>query len=136
MNRTVLIVDDDPDLAHAITIELERMSLEVVYAPHYDAAVRALSSTHVPRLVCVDLELPTRSGYDLCEYIRGAMRRVRVPILVMSDSAFPEEMAHAEEAGADAFMKKPFSLRDFGAYIESLLASTRASELDEPRVEA
>jgi DNA-binding response OmpR family regulator len=64
MNRLVLIVDDDPDLTSGMTAELQRMSLEVVSALHYDAAIKALSVARTPRLICIDLELPTQSGYD------------------------------------------------------------------------
>ena len=128
MKRLVMIVDDDPDLAREMAGELERMDIEVLCALHYDAATSLLASAREPGLVCVDLELPTRSGYELCEYIRDTLGIRRVPILVTSGSAFPEDMACAEEAGADAFMKKPFSMRDFIASVDSLLARTRAAE--------
>ena len=136
MNRLVLIVDDDPDLAYGMAAELERMNLTAVCALHYEAALGELEAGNVPRLICVDLELPTRSGYELCEHIRGVLGLAHVPVLVTSDSAFPEEMARAEEAGADAFMKKPFALRDFRAYVEVLLDATRLSQPDDCRAEA
>src|SRR5580700_8561875 len=136
MKRLALIVEDDPELQKAMTTELERMDFEVLSALHYDAAVHQLTTAGRPGFVCVGLELPTQSGYELCAYIRGPLGRARVPILVTSDSRFPEEMACAEEAGADAFMKKPFSMRDFCASVRALLARTRASEPEEQPVEA
>jgi DNA-binding response OmpR family regulator len=136
MKPVVLVVDDDPELSLRMVAELERMDLEVLCALHYEAAVQALEARRFPSVVCVDLELPTRSGYELCEYIRGTLGRARVPILVTSDSAFPEGMACAEEAGADAFMKKPFSMRDFVASVDALLGRTRASEPGARPVEA
>jgi two-component system OmpR family response regulator len=78
--------------------------------------------------VCIDLELPTQSGYELCEYIRGPLGLTRVPILVTSDSGLPKDMANAEEVGANAFLKKPFSMRQLAAYVEALFARTRQSE--------
>jgi DNA-binding response OmpR family regulator len=117
----VLVVEDDPDLQRAMVFELERMNFEVLGALHYEAAVHQLESTSRPRLVCVDIGLPTRSGYELCEYIRGAMRASRVPILVTSETAMPEDLACAEEAGATAFLKKPFSMRDFSSHVRELL---------------
>src|SRR3569832_1938272 len=105
MKPVVLVVDDDPELSLRMASELERMDLEVLCALHYEAAVQALETARVPHIVCIDLELPTRSGYELCEYIRGTLGHAGVPILVLSDSAFPEDMVCAEEAGADAFMK-------------------------------
>jgi DNA-binding response OmpR family regulator len=130
MRRLALIVDDDPELQRAMTTELERMNFEVLGALHYDAAVHQLMTAKRPGFVCVDLELPTRSGYELCEYIRGPLGRANVPILVTSDSSFPEDMASAEEAGADAFLRKPFSMRAFTDYVEALLERVPESEED------
>src|SRR6185295_16064019 len=108
-------------LQKAMSAELERLDFVVIGALHYDAAVNQLTAAGVPHFVCVDLGLPTRSSYELCEYIRGPLGLARVPILVTSDSGFPEDMACAEEAGADAFLKKPFSMREFSTYVEALL---------------
>src|SRR5258708_38421834 len=91
--QRVLVVEDDPDLQKSMSVELERMSLEVLGALHYEAAVEHLTTAPWPALVCVDLELPTRSGYELCEYIRGPLGRLGVPILVTSDTGRPEDIA-------------------------------------------
>src|ERR1700733_5876338 len=121
MKRLALIVDADPELQKAMNAELERMDFKVLSALHYDAAVHQLATAAGrPGFVCVDLELPTRSGYELCESTRGPLGRARVPILVTSDSRFPDGMASAEEAGASAFLKKPFSMRAFTSYVEEL----------------
>jgi DNA-binding response OmpR family regulator len=127
MRRFMLIVEDDPFLQRTMTTELEKMDFDVQGALHYDAAVDHLAARR-PHLVCVDLELPTRSGYELCEYIRGPLGLARVPILVTSDSGFPRAMANAEEVGANAFLKKPFSMRLLTNYIEALLGGTHRSE--------
>ncbi len=121
MRRVALIVDDDPALQKAMTDRLERMGFEVRGALHYDDAVGKLAAFGEPSLLCVDLGLPTQSGYELCEYIRGPLGLRRVPILVMSESWFPEDMASAEEVGANAFLKKPFSMQEFGSHVEALL---------------
>ena len=127
MKRFALIVEDDPTLQTAMTRELERMSFDVAGALHYDAAVGHLA-TRRPQLVCVDLELPTQSGYELCEYIRGPLGLARVPILATSDSCLAKDMASAEEAGANAFLRKPFSMRQLTNYIDALLTKIPRSE--------
>jgi DNA-binding response OmpR family regulator len=135
MRHLALIVEDDPALQRAMTEELERMNFEVLGAIHYDAAVRQLATARRPGLVCVDLVLPTRSGYELCEYIRGSLGLARVPILMMSASGFPEDRMCAEEAGADAFLHKPFSMHQFADHVEALLDRTPPSA-QETREEA
>ena len=127
MTRFALVVDDDPALLRAMIHQLERMGFEATGALHYEAAVLQLASQR-PNLVCVDLELPTLSGYDLCEHIRGPLGLTGVPILVMSDSCFARDMANAEEAGANAFLKKPFSMHQLTNYVEALLRKPHRSE--------
>lgn len=120
MRRLALIVEDDPALQASMSVQLTKMSFDVISAHHYGAAVEQLSEKK-PQLVCVDLELPTQSGFELCEYIRGPLGLTRVPILVTSDFGFPGTMASAEEAGANAFLKKPFTMRQLESYVEALL---------------
>lgn len=120
MKRLALVVEDDPELQEEMLAHLARLDFDTCSALHYDEAVERLASCS-PHLVCVDIGLPTRSGYELCEYIRGQLALDHVPILVTSDSGFPEDMANAEEAGANAFLKKPFSMRELTDYIEALL---------------
>ena len=127
MRGVALIVEDDPHLQKAMSVHLAAMDFEVRVAPHYEAAVGHLTTAGEPSIVCVDIELPTASGYEVCEYIRGPLGLRRVPILVTSDSGFPEDMASAEEAGANAFLKKPFSMREFGTFVEALLAEAPSS---------
>jgi DNA-binding response OmpR family regulator len=127
VKRVVLIVEDDPRLQKAMIAELGRMDFNAFGALHYDAAIDLLARRR-PHLVCIDLELPTQSGYDLCEHIRGPLGLTRVPILVTSESGLPKDMANAEEVGANAFLKKPFSMRQLAAYVEALLAKIKKSE--------
>jgi DNA-binding response OmpR family regulator len=76
----------------------------------------------------VDLELPTESGYELCELIRETPDFAKIPILVTSDSSDPEHMAFAERAGANAFLRKPFSMKELARYIDALVRNTKRSE--------
>jgi DNA-binding response OmpR family regulator len=127
MKDLALVVEDDPDLLRAMAAELERMGFEVLTALHYEAAVEHLALRGRPRLACIHLELPTRSGYELCETIRARVHASELPILVMSASALPEDIACAEEAGANAFLTKPFSTRQFAGACRALLDRTSPS---------
>lgn len=53
---------------------------------------------------------------------------LHVPILVTSDRSFPEDMAHAEVAGANAFLKKPFTMKSLLKYVTALLDGPRSSQ--------
>jgi DNA-binding response OmpR family regulator len=92
----------------------------------YRGAVSWLAAS-VPNLVCLDLTLPRESGFELCEHIRSDPRLRFVPILVMSERSSPEEMAHAEYVGANAFLKKPFTREKLLKYVITLLDGPNAS---------
>jgi DNA-binding response OmpR family regulator len=125
--RYALIVDDDPELQTAMSRHLERMRFDVVRALHYAAAIVQLAARR-PHLVCVNLELPTQSGYELCEYIRGPLGLTCVPILATSDSRLARDIASAEEAGANAFLKKPFTMDQFTRCVEALVGERHRSD--------
>jgi len=125
--RAALIVEDDPGLQRVMTDHLGRMRFDVAGVFHYAAAAEHLLSRR-PHIVCVALELPTQSGYELCEYIRGPLGFKQVPILVTSHSASARDMASAEEAGANALLKKPFTMRQLTRYVEALLGEAHRSE--------
>ena len=125
--RYVLVVEDDPGLQRAMATALAGAGFEVTTAPDYATAVRVLAS-RTPTLVSVDLALPRESGFDLCEHMRKVDKLLYVPILVTSDRSFPEHMAHAEVAGANAFLKKPFTMKSLLKYVDALLDGPRSSQ--------
>ena len=125
--RSVLVVEDDPGLQRTMATTLAGVNFEVLTAPDYATAVRVLAGK-APTIVCVDLGLPRESGFEVCEHMRKQAHLLHVPILVTSDRSFPEDMAHAEEAGANAFLKKPFPMKTLLKYVSALLDGPRASQ--------
>jgi DNA-binding response OmpR family regulator len=122
-----LIVEDDPELLAEMTRYMQR---ELHFAPSgvcdYSSAVVQLGQV-TPDIVTIDLTLPRESGFELCEYVRRLPASQHVPILVTGEAPLPEDMAHAEEAGANLFLEKPFAMRDLGANIAALVERPRAS---------
>lgn len=121
-----LLVEDEPTLRGMLTRALTALGLEVVVAIDYRAAVQKISE-RPPHLVCLDLNLPRESGYDVCEYIRKDTSLDWVQILIISDRKSPEDMAHAEEAGASAYLKKPFTIPQLTKYVITLLDGNNES---------
>jgi DNA-binding response OmpR family regulator len=118
--RCAVIVHDEPIFAATMAKALEALDflVHVVVDPHA-AVVRMVRDP--PDLACVSLNLPRDSGYDLCEQIRKepALRQVR--ILLMSDRHSPDVIAHAEEAGASAFLPRPFRPEWLASYVTAML---------------
>jgi DNA-binding response OmpR family regulator len=117
-----LVVEDEPSLLKEMSKTLGEEDFDVREALDYETAVRHLRECS-PHVACIDLQLPSESGYELCEYVRRHPVLSALPILVTSERGYPIDMAHAEEAGANAFLKKPFSMRQLLEHVEALLRS-------------
>ncbi len=115
----ILVVEDEPALQHGMRLGLEKRGYQVRTAFDCRRALPQLEPA--PDVVCIDLCLPDESGYELCEHVRQSPACAGVPILVMGDDGFPEHMAHAEQAGANGYLKKPFRIEDLCRWIEALL---------------
>jgi DNA-binding response OmpR family regulator len=117
---TILLVEDDPILRAQIKEHLEESRFNVVVAASARAAYDALA-TIKPDLVILDLVLPDSSGYEVCEHIRRDPKTQEVPVLVVSARLLPSHRAQAEEAGATAFLPKPYQRRELMKQLRALL---------------
>lgn len=124
VRRMALIVEGDPRLQRVMSRHLGRMGFHALSASHYDGAVRHLA-TGEPDIAYIDVRLPSKSGYELCEYIRRALGLESLPIILTSEYGSPGDMAHAEDAGGNAFLHKPFSMPQLTHCIESLVDPIR-----------
>ena len=126
--RTVLVVEDHPPERDAVVRILTAQDFRVETAQDYQGAVRYMSE-RVPSLWCVrpHAAARVRPPRKLCEHRQREARLRGVPILVMSDRASPEDMAHAEQVGANAYLKKPFTREKLIKYVTTLLDGPHAS---------
>ncbi len=116
--RRVLVVHDEP----AFTAGLKKaLGGDVDVAVDGRAALACIARNR-PAVVCVSLNLPRDSGYDLCEQIRKDRELDHVQILVISDRHSPEVIAYAEEAGANAFLARPFTFELLAKYVRKMMA--------------
>jgi two-component system, OmpR family, KDP operon response regulator KdpE len=113
---TVLVVDDDPALVRALSINLRARGYEV-HAASSGAGALALAASHPPSAVVLDLGLPDLDGTEVIAGLRGW---TDVPILVLSAREDSAEKVAALDAGADDYVVKPFGM-------DELLARLRAA---------
>jgi two-component system KDP operon response regulator KdpE len=113
---TVLVVDDDPALVRALTINLRARGYDV-HAASTGAGALRLAATHPPDAVVLDLGLPDLDGSEVIAGLRGW---TDVPILVLSAREQSREKVAALDAGADDYVVKPFGM-------DELLARLRAA---------
>jgi DNA-binding response OmpR family regulator len=119
----VLIADDDPDILELVSLSLERDGYEVVRARSGEEALRIASERHV-HLAVLDLMMPGIDGYEVTRRLR-ANNHIELPILILSAFAEDRQAALALAAGADAYMRKPFSPRELLAKAGSLILDRR-----------
>ena len=124
VEHTLLLVDDDPDLRGALREGLETSGYRVVEASDGRSALAKLGET-APEVVLLDVILPEMSGYELCERVRRSPGFDRLPVVMFSARAYPEDRAHALEAGADEFLPKPVLLSTLKACLRVLLSRVR-----------
>ena len=125
----VLVVDDEPQIVRALTINLRARGYEVWAARNGAEALR-LASAHSPEVVLLDLGLPDLDGVDV---IAGLRSWTTVPILVLSGRSDSVDKVDALDAGADDYVTKPFGMDELLARLRALLRRTGAAE-DEPAV--
>jgi len=115
-----LVVEDDPAARRLIQLNLMRLKLDVLTAGNGETALSFLQANPID-LVCLDLMLPNRSGFEICELIRRSPLHASTPVIVISARAEPDAKAYAEEAGANAYLVKPFRRQDLEAHTLRLL---------------
>ena len=120
--QTVFLVEDAPFFRKMLGDYLRNLGFEeVVELPSGRAALKHMETADCPDLVCLDLTLPDISGYDLCEHIRRTPSMKDVPVLVVSARDLPEDKAHAEEAGANGYLGKPFTQEEFTRRVQQVM---------------
>jgi DNA-binding response OmpR family regulator len=110
-SRTVLVADDDHDLLGYIKFRLEHAGFEVVTAADGEEALK-LALERQPSLAVLDVRMPKLDGFEVTRRIRvnDDVREMRVILLTASTE--PSDMRTGYEAGADDYLRKPFSAPD------------------------
>lgn len=114
--QLVLIVEDHEDTQACVARELEDHGFEVATASDGESAMRLMRERR-PALVYLDMNLPNVSGYDVCEQIRTDPALQDIPVVMTSAQTSVSVHASCIEAGADAFVPKPFRLDAFAEMI-------------------
>ncbi len=117
----ILIVDDQPDLLEMIRAGLSLSGYKVCAATDGTAAVYA-AANFAPDLVIMDVNMPGLSGAALCARLRQATGCDKVPVLLISAMATPDELQASLQAGAREYLRKPFELGQLLQRVEVLLS--------------
>jgi DNA-binding response OmpR family regulator len=109
--RTVLVADDDDDLLGYIKFRLEHAGFQVVTAGDGEEALK-LALKHQPNLAVLDVRMPKLDGFEVTRRIRAYDGVREMPVILLTASTEPSDMRAGYEAGADDYLRKPFSAPD------------------------
>ena len=118
----ILCADDDEDILALVSLRLERAGYEVTCVGDGDAAV-AVAHERLPDAVVLDLMLPRRNGIEVLAELRADPGLNEMKVLLLSARVNDGDVARGFDAGADAFLAKPFRTNDLVERIEQLLAA-------------
>ncbi len=120
MAATILIVEDEADVAEMLRYNLEAEGFRVATAVSGDEAVERIRDG-VPDLILLDWMLPGLSGIELCRRWRSREETARTPIIMITARGEEEERVRGLATGADDYVVKPFSIPELLARINALL---------------
>lgn len=126
-NKTILIVEDDPDVRHGMHVRLKANHYDVVFAADGMASI-AEARKHKPDLIILDLGLPAGDGFSVMERLKANDSLSLVPVIVVSARDRSANMERALKAGAKAFLQKPVDNAELLAVIRKTLKEPALTE--------
>ena len=120
MAKKVLIADDEPNIVTSLEFLMSRGGYQVQVA-RTGEEVLAMVESFRPDLVLLDVMMPQRSGYEVCQRMRTHPDWRHIKILMLSAKGREAEVSKGLSLGADAYVTKPFSNRELMARVGALL---------------
>jgi two-component system alkaline phosphatase synthesis response regulator PhoP len=118
--KRVLIAEDEESIVASLEFLMRQCGYETRVARDGEAALASLSEFR-PDLVVLDIMLPRRSGYEVCEAVRADARLKSTRVMMLTARGGPSDAAKGFASGADAYLTKPFATRELVARARELL---------------
>ena len=118
--QVILVADDDDDIRALVVYRLSRAGYEVVEARDGEEAL-ALALERVPALAVLDVMMPKLDGYEVTRRLRSDEATRRVPVILLTARVQDADVARGFEAGADDYLRKPFSPQELRARVQAIL---------------
>src|SRR5215208_1648098 len=121
-SSTILLVDDEESIRKVLTFPLERDGFTVIQAADGEEALERFDE-QAPDLVVLDIMLPKLDGLEVCKRLRATSS---VPIIMLTARDDELDKVIGLELGADDYITKPFSIREFRSRVRALLRRAKA----------
>jgi DNA-binding response OmpR family regulator len=117
----VLCADDDEDILSLVSLRLQRAGFQVATAADGDEAVE-IARARRPAVAVLDVMMPKRTGYEVLAELRGDEALRGMKVILLSARVQEGDVARGMDAGADAYLVKPFKAQDLVSKVEELLS--------------
>jgi DNA-binding response OmpR family regulator len=118
--KLIVIAEDEPDAARLLEFRLQRSGFRTIVAADGLTALNEVFE-HKPDLLILDLMLPQMHGFEVCRLLKTSPVTYRIPILVLTALATPEDKLRGFGRGADDYLTKPFQMSELVARVYALL---------------
>jgi DNA-binding response OmpR family regulator len=119
----LLVADDDEDILTLVQLRLSRSGFEVIVARDGHEALRLAGERH-PDLAVLDWMMPKSSGLEVLRAIRANPDTADIPVVLLTARASEADVQEGLDAGADAYIAKPFSPQELAARVHTILGAT------------
>ena len=116
----VLVADDDRDILELVAFRLERAGYDVVTANNGAEALE-VANERVPDLAVLDVMMPRLDGYEVTRRLRDDDGTERIPVILLTARVQEADVQRGFDAGADDYLKKPFSPQELRARVQAVL---------------
>ena len=120
MSQKILIADDEPNILISLEYLMQREGYTVSVARDGEEALAAILRDR-PALVLLDVMMPKKSGFEVCQQVRANDAVRHTLILMLTAKGRDTDVAKGLGLGADAYMTKPFSTRDLVLKVRQML---------------
>jgi DNA-binding response OmpR family regulator len=120
MTHKVLIADDEPNILISLEFLMKREGHQVLLARNGVEALELIRRER-PGLVLLDVMMPGKNGYEVCQAVRADEALAGTKILMLSAKGRDTDIAQGLGVGADGYMTKPFSTLELAARVRELL---------------
>ena len=119
--RLILCADDDEDILSLVALRLERAGYDVLRVLDGDAALAA-ARERSPAVAVLDVMMPKQSGYEVLAALRAEPALHGLKVILLSARVHETDVEQGLDAGADAYLPKPFKAAELVATVQELLA--------------
>lgn len=120
MSKKILIVDDEPNIVISLEFLMKKEGFEVAIATDGDEALAKVAEFN-PDLLLLDVMMPKKSGFEVCEALRADPTQVGLLIVMLTAKGRDTEVAKGLAIGADAYVTKPFSTKELVVKVKDML---------------